>query len=214
MSPIGLIFNNFETFSYILPHLSNSSSLPLQSCVSPVEVEKTRWNNIKTVVRLLERLQSPYMLEGGSLLFMYRNCSTGLSDIDVSVEQDWWEKHSDEVTRGMLEEGFSTGETFGELGQFGYTEGWWRDGVKVDLCGASKQNTTLEFGLWVNGEVFSCPLIVKDVVRYFWLEGLEVKGPSNMEEVLEAMYGVNWQYPTSWVWDKDPFLTGFCRYSQ
>ena len=70
-----------------IPHPAGPPSttvLELPSCrlsSIPPLLEPTRWSIIKSLVKLLESLEAPYIILGGSLLLMYRECSTGRSRI-------------------------------------------------------------------------------------------------------------------------------------
>ena len=58
----------------------STTVLELPSCrlsSIPPLLEPTRWSIIKSLVKLLESLEAPYIILGGSLLLMYRDCSTG-----------------------------------------------------------------------------------------------------------------------------------------
>ena len=100
--------------------------------------------------------------------------------------------------------------------EFGYEESWEKDGVQVDINASLREGEDMVFGLWLSAEVaggrrevYPCHMEVGEVVRYGWMEGLEVRGPWPMEEALRSAYGENWRHPMGrWVWDRDPFLTG------
>ena len=78
-----------------------------------------RWAVIKDFVDVFNNLSAPYLLAEGSLLNFHRNFSTGKSDVDFSLELEWWKKsdHKRELAALLTEKGMSHFDTFGEFGK-------------------------------------------------------------------------------------------------
>ena len=168
---------------------------------------------MQSVLSILNRLSAPYLLSEGSLLHLYRNCSVGLSDIDFSLEQEWWKMNQDNLHKAMEKAGFNRTAVFGKIENFGYEEAWEESGVKVDIFGNVIREGISTIGFWVQGKLYSCSLPVKNVSFYKWRETVLVRIPVPVKDAVIAIYGRNFDHPlTDWKWDIYPFLTGYCSY--
>ena len=166
------------------------------------------------MVSLLTTMNSSYMIADGSLLQLYRNCSTGLSDVDFAIDLEWWRNNSDLMGRQLRGKGFRMEKRFGHLKEeFGYAEAWKKGGLKVDLYSNIFDGKFSVVGFWVGAELYPCYMRVGRIVLYQWLEGVVVRGPYPIEEALKSAYGSNYLHPIGqWVWDRDAFVTGYCRF--
>ena len=62
-----------------------------------------------------------------------RDCGVGTSDIDFSLELEWWRSGNNSVRleSALLEAGFEIIVRFGPHLQVGFEETWKKDGVRV-----------------------------------------------------------------------------------
>ena len=182
-------------------------------------------------------LSVPYLIDGSSLLQLYRytntidsfrqmlfyhftfysrNYSVATSDLDFSVPLSWWTRNNNSKIFSdiLLEKGFKKKRTFGEPDKFGYEERWTKDSVDVDIFSSVVRDGVHSTGLWVEEELYRCsyPLTgVREVTVPMW-GGRKVRLQSPMEPVLVAMFGPNWRQPdNNWRWNVDPFLIGYCK---
>ena len=90
---------------------------------------------MRSVVIVLTRLGAPYYLSEGSLLYLYRDCDLGQSDLDLVLDLAWWNNNN---TRALQEElaaqGFTRTLVFGQLEKVGYEESYTKDNIKVITC--------------------------------------------------------------------------------
>ena len=165
------------------------------------------------MISILSSLNSSYMLADGSLLQLYRNCSTGLSDVDFAIDLQWWRNNSEALVKQIKKKGFRLEKKFGNLKEdFGYAEAWKKRGLKVDLYSNIFEGRFSVVGFWVGSDLYPCYMRVGHVISYQWLEGVVVRGPYPIEEALQSAYGSNYLHPINkWVWDRDAFVTGYCR---
>ena len=168
------------------------------------------------LVNLFTSLNTSYMITDGSLLQMYRNCSTGLSDVDFVIDLGWWRNNHVKMVGELIKGGFRMEKRFGDLSEgFGYAEAWRRSGQKVDLYSNIFDDQFSIAGLWVGIDVLPCYMRVERIVQYQWLEGVVVRGPHPIQDALISAYGHNYMYSIDkWVWDRDHFVSGYCRYQK
>ena len=168
------------------------------------------------MVGVLSALAAPYMLADGSLLQFYRNCTTGNSDVDFAIQVKWWQDNQKRLQQELIKKGFKREKTFGDINQqWGYAESWKKFGVKADLYGNILVDGYSIVPLWIGKNVFSCHMKVERIVYYQWLEGLVVRGPFPIEDALMSAYGFNYRHPIEkWSWDRDAFVTGYCRFEE
>ena len=170
---------------------------------------------MQSVIEVLTSLSAPYLLSEGSLLHLYRNCDVGLSDLDISLDQGWWETNWKKVEKLLKDAGFGRTLVFGSFGSFGYEESWEKDGIKVDIFGSVTKDKIRVIGFWVGENLYACSMPLQKEVVYRWRDTLDVRIPLPLEEALIAMYGRNYKYPMNdWVWQVHPFLTGYCSYQR
>ena len=171
---------------------------------------------IQDIISLFNVLSTPYMLTDGSLLNLFRHCGTGFSDIDFTIQLNWWRNNSANLRREFRKRGFKQEETFGDLRKkWGYAESWKKFGIKVDLYGNIFENGLSVVPLWIGKHVFPCAMKVQNIVHYQWLDNVIVKGPYPIRDALESVYGRNYLLPLrSWSWDRDSFVTGYCTFER
>ena len=136
--------------------------------------------------------------------------------MDFAIELGWWRIIADLMAGGLRERGFRMEKRFGDLaGEFGFAEAWKREGLKVDLYSNIFDGKFSVVGLWVGADVYPCYMRVEGVVFYQWLEGVVVRGPHPVEKALLSAYGNNFLYPIDkWVWDRESYVTGYCRFEK
>ena len=168
------------------------------------------------MISLMTSLNTSYMIADGSLLQLYRNCTSGVSDVDFAIDLTWWRNNSHLMERKLRGRGFRMEKRFGDLtAEFGYAEAWKRGGLKVDLYSNIWDGKFSVVGLWVGGDVYPCYMRVERIVLYQWLEGVVVRGPHPVEKALISAYGHNFLHPIDkWVWERDSYVTGYCRYQK
>eukprot|EP00092_Neocalanus_flemingeri_P054551 GFUD01064251.1.p1 GENE.GFUD01064251.1~~GFUD01064251.1.p1 ORF type:complete len:295 (-),score=74.58 GFUD01064251.1:3-812(-) len=190
-----------------------SDNIVIKSCAYPEEQDQKRWSVLKSVISSFSSLSAPYLLSDGSLLHLYRNCSVGLSDLDFSLDQAWWEDNKEELKEELSIAGFKLTAVFGNMNMFGYEESWQKNGVKVDIFGSNMEGNSRVTGFWVQGKNYPCTMPMERTVMYQWRGEVEVRIPFPVEDALIAMYGRNYPHPVGqWQWDIYPFLTGYCSY--
>ena len=87
---------------------------------------------MKDLAEISSRVAVELIISEGSLLYLYRNCSLGESDMDFLLPLSWWNKANSQKLRAALEEAnFENTIVFGQLEHVGYEEAWVRDGVKA-----------------------------------------------------------------------------------
>ena len=87
---------------------------------------------MREVVGVLRRLSAPYYLSEGSLLYLYRDCGLGQSDLDLVLDLAWWNKtNSRHLQEELAALGFTRTLMFGQLEAVGYEESYTRHGIKV-----------------------------------------------------------------------------------
>ena len=74
-----------------------------------------------------------HSLSPRSLLNLYRDCSLGDSDLDLSLDLTWWTPdNSLLLNEALIGAGFTRLQTFGKLGEAGYEESYTKTEIKVD----------------------------------------------------------------------------------
>ena len=95
-------------------------------------VLSARWSVMREVVGVLRELSAPYYLSEGSLLYLYRDCDLGQSDLDLVLDLAWWNKTNSQALQGELAAlGFTRTLVFGQLEEVGYEESYTRHDIKV-----------------------------------------------------------------------------------
>ena len=67
---------------------------------------------------------------------MCRDCDLGSSDIDLSIDLQWWKNknNSQLLTHALQQNGFIRTGMFDKNGfDFGYEECWWKNDIKVEI---------------------------------------------------------------------------------
>ena len=87
---------------------------------------------MKDVVGVLSSVGAPYYISEGSLLYLYRDCGLGQSDLDLVLDLAWWtEANSRDLQKELADQGFTRSLVFGQLEQVGYEESYTKDDIKV-----------------------------------------------------------------------------------
>ena len=87
---------------------------------------------MRDVVGVLRRLAGPYYLSEGSLLYLYRDCDLGQSDLDLMLDLAWWNKNNSRALQETLAaQGFTRTRVFGQLEEVGYEESYTKHDIKV-----------------------------------------------------------------------------------
>ena len=90
---------------------------------------------MRDVVGVLRRLAGPYYLSEGSLLYLYRDCDLGQSDLDLVLGLAWWNKNNSRALQETLAaQGFTRILVLGQLEEVGYEESYTKNDIKVILC--------------------------------------------------------------------------------
>ena len=90
---------------------------------------------MKDVVGVLKSLAAPYYLSEGSLLYLYRDCDLGQSDLDLVLDLAWWNKNNSRALQETLAaQGFTRILVLGQLEEVGYEESYTKNDIKVILC--------------------------------------------------------------------------------
>ena len=170
---------------------------------------------MKDVIAVFASLSAPYLIADGSLLYLYRNCSVGVSDLDFSLEHNWWKKNKDDLDERLIKAGFFKIQNFGYLFGLGYEEAWTKDEVKVDIFSSVMRGSFCVIGFWVDGTLYPCSMKMEKVGVAIWRNEISVRVPMPIDEALLSIYGKNFMFPIKhWNWKLYPFLTGYCSYEQ
>ena len=90
---------------------------------------------MRDVVGVLRRLAGPYYLSEGSLLYLYRDCDLGQSDLDLVLDFAWWNKNNSRALQETLAaQGFTRILVLGQLEEVGYEQSYTKNDIKVILC--------------------------------------------------------------------------------
>ena len=99
---------------------------------------------MRDVVGVSSRLGAPYYLSEGSLLYLYRDCDLGQSDLDLVLDLAWWNKTNSQALQEELAAlGFTRTLVFGQLEEVGYEESY------------NKKATVVGWGLFKTGSGLS-----------------------------------------------------------
>ena len=165
------------------------------------------WDAFKNMISILNRLDAPYNLHGGTLLFWYRNCSLGKEDIDFTIELEWFSKNNNKLKKEIINNGWKLEKTFGTIGKAGYEEAWLLNNIKVDLFSQTLIDGKHTNGLTINGISYPCSIYKTGTITYKWSD-LVIKVPVPIEKTLKSLYG-DWKTPSkNYVWHIDPFKRG------
>ena len=84
---------------------------------------------------MLRRLAAPYYISEGSLLYLYRDCDLGQSDLDLVLDLTWWNKNNSLALQETLAaQGFTRTLVLGQLEEVGYEESYSKHDIKVIIC--------------------------------------------------------------------------------
>lgn len=165
------------------------------------------WDTFTNIVTILNQMNAPYNLHGGSLLSWYRDCSLGASDIDFTIDLKWFAKHNAKLKNELLNQGWKQKHVFGTFGKAGYEEAWVKHGIKVDLFSQTLLNGKYTNGLTVHGITYPC-VIEKNGTEVTQWGNLSMKVPIPIEGALKSLYN-DWKTPVkNYAWDIHPFKKG------
>ena len=169
----------------------------------------TLFNNFNSMINILNDLNAPYRLHGGSLLFWYRDCKLPHDDLDIAIEWEWFKTYNGLLKKSLKREGWRMREKFGLIDKTGYEEAWVRNGKKCDLFTIRHINNRYVSGLTINGKVNSCSYTCDGTTTEKW-GNLVVKVPFPVEDVLSQYYGKDWRTPNlrKYIWNKTPLEEG------
>ena len=183
------------------------------------------WTLFQEVVKILNKLNAPWALFGGTMLEFVRDCKIGSSDLDFILEYKWWQKNQATVKSALKQAGFmqfySHFEDFGSLtNDWSYGYPWKKRShlsskVKVDFHSGYMVDTPTNGWFWGLYEPVTrahrCFVPMKKTIKTKW-GGLEVNVPFPVEPFMKALYGSKWMLPyKGWVWNREPFTVGSCK---
>ena len=115
-----------------------------------------KWDTFASMVRVLSTLNANYSISHGTVLFWYRDCSLGHSDIDMDIEFGWFMENKERLHEALLSSGWAHMHTFGKHNQFGYEESWKKNGIKTDLFSIAYVDGRYINGMTVRGVTHPC----------------------------------------------------------
>lgn len=165
------------------------------------------WKAFESMVRILEKIQADYSISHGTVLFWYRDCSLGSSDIDMRIDLTWFQEHQRELHDELRKSGWRMERSFGSISDVGYEEAWLLNGVKCDLFSTKPAERFHISGLTINGVTYPCKNFFNEIEEHTWGD-VTFKVPVPIERYLEKMYG-NWneKHILGYKWDVEPFKT-------
>lgn len=192
-----------ESITRILTSYSNN----LIHCVSiPKGVT---WNTFTNILTILNQMHVPYNLHADTLLRWYRDCLLGGSDIDFTIDLNWFTKNNAQLKTQLLNQGWKQKYVFGTFGKPGYEESWVKNKIKVDLFSQTLLNGRYTQGLTVNGITYPCTIKKNGTHVHKW-GNLLIRVPYPIETALTSLYN-DWKTPVKkWRWNVDPFKTKQC----
>jgi hypothetical protein len=165
------------------------------------------WDTFQNMINILNTLDAPYNLHGGTLLSWYRDCSLGGQDIDLTLELDWFSTNNDKLKQRLLNNGWRIERIFGTIGKAGYEEAWLKNNIKVDLFSQALVNGKYTNGLTVGDITYPCMIDKDGTLTYRW-GNLNISIPVPIEKALKSLYN-DWKTPAKkYVWYIDPFKRG------
>lgn len=165
------------------------------------------WDIFHNIITILNTLNAPYNLHGGTLLSWYRDCSLGSQDIDITLELDWFTQNNNKLKRKLLDNRWRVIKRFGTIGKAGYEEAWVKNNIKVDLFSQTLLNGKYTNGLSIGNVIYPCSIQKSGTLIYKWSD-LNIKVPVPIEKALKSLYH-DWKIPAKkYVWSIDPFKKG------
>lgn len=185
---------NVDSKSNVLDRCSNKLSGP-------------KWDTFASMVRVLNTLNANYSISHGTVLFWYRDCSLGHSDIDMDIEFGWFMENKERLHEALLSSGWAHMYSFGKHDQFGYEESWKKNGIKTDLFSIAYVDGRYINGMTVRGVTHPCDSFLERYVVHTW-NGISFKVPEPIEPYLRGKYG-DWKtkHVHGYQWDVEPFKT-------
>lgn len=163
------------------------------------------WQAFKSMVSILEYMKADYSIAGGTVLFWYRDCTLGTSDVDIRIDLSWFGKNQQELHRKLRKRGWKMQARFGTFPHRGYEEAWVLNGVKCDLFGTKRVEGFHLMGFTVKGVTYPCKSFLTHTEQHTW-GGVTFKVPAPIETYLHKRYG-NWKekHIEGYRWDVEPF---------
>lgn len=163
-----------------------------------------KWDTFTTMIGILNDLNANYSIAGGTVLFWYRDCSLGDSDIDINIDWHWFVSHSIILKNTLKKNKFTQIHKFGQVDKYGYEEAWKKNGIKVDLFTQAHVNGKYISGTTINSVVYPCYSFLQRYVVHTW-NSLKFRVPEPVEPYLQKKYG-NWKTPErGYHWAQSPF---------
>lgn len=200
----------FDTNKMVIGH--NIKPSKMKKCWSSHCKNKPKGvigNVFINMINILNKIEAPYNLHGGTLLSYYRDCSVEGSDIDITIELNWFTKNNKKLKQKLMKSGWKNTMKFGTFGKVGYEEAWVKNNIKVDLFSQSIINRKYTQGLTVNGVTYPCTIEKNRTHIHKW-GNLLIRVPYPIETALKSLYN-DWKTPVKkWVWNVDPFKLNQC----
>lgn len=167
---------------------SNKLDDAVQHCENSPSGQK--WDIFKDAVLVLNEVSAKYAVSSGSLLFYYRDCSVGDIDMDVTIDYDWFRKHSHKLYKGLENHSWKKKRTFGIAGNKfkGYEESYEKEGAKLDLFMLKNDSGRFTYGLTVDRITWPCKAVLQKYGKHVW-NGVTFNVPEPVEPYLLGQYG-------------------------
>lgn len=172
----------------------------------------SKWAVFKDAVDILNRLDVPFALHGGTILNYYRDCELTGSDIDVAMALSWWASPGAQpaLKRALLAAGFEQ-RVLGVPFEPGYEESWTRDEVTIDFFSKVELPGAYKYFLHLEGNLNACFVKYQRYAKVSF-DGLQVRIPVPLSTALASFYGDGWRVrQTRWGWNVHPFNIGWCK---
>ena len=180
----------------------------------PPESDSLKWQTFTDMVNVLNDLNCPYNLHGGTLLNFVRDCELKDSDFDFAISLEWWRENFDLLDKAVRNAGFVPEReegAYGTIGKPGYEMPWEKRGFKVDFFSRIDEQHRYVTPLW-EGRYYNCTSIREEYSTGLWGD-IVVRVPVPFEDTLVSLYGKDWKlpFPGKWRWFEDAFEIGSCQ---
>jgi len=172
-------------------------------------LKNNMWDTFSAAITVLNRLNASYSISHGTVLFWYRDCTLGPSDIDIDIDLSWFRENHMDFRKMFINNGWKLMKNFGKKYERGYEESWTKNGIKVDFFTIDNKIT----GITVKGQTYSCFSFFEQYVQHTW-NGLQFFVPEPVEPYLNKKYG-DWKtkHIQGYQWDEEPFKRENGRYN-
>ena len=167
---------------------------------------------LNRTAEVLNKLDIPFVILGGTLLGWYRECGFigHTTDLDIGV---FASDFTPSMAKAFQDAGFALFRKFGNFGRYGFEYSWKREGCQVDIFPFYEENVTIWHSTWLdavcNGNICTGGSIYQMVwpkpweFAPTWFEGSKVLVPTDPDRWLSQLYGPDWRKPVEswhWVW--------------